>query len=69
MDTAAAGIEAGGITAQCGAFNSTHDAGLAVFLWMHALPLQRDLGAVLTGLEKWAREGFSPSRFVVHRVK
>ena len=63
------GLALGGISAQCAAFNSTHDAGLSVFLWMHAVGLQRDLGQVHTALERWAREGRDPGRFVVHRVK
>ncbi len=65
----AAGLEQGGVRAQCAAFSSTHDAGLAVFLWMHALPLQRGLGAALTGLEKLKRDGVPPNKFAVHRVK
>jgi hypothetical protein len=67
---AAAGLRAGGVTKQCGAFNSTHDAGLAVFLWMLGdVGLQRDLGGVLTGLEAWRRGGVDASRFLIHRVK
>jgi len=63
------GVLAGGVTQQCGAFNSTHDAGLSVFLWMHAVPLQRELGLVLSGLEKWTREGLDPAKSAMHRVK
>jgi len=71
LSRASEGLRAGGITAQCQAFNSTHDAGLAVFLWMLGdVALQRDLGLVLTGLEAWKRASSGDaSRCLVHRVK
>jgi len=71
LSRASEGLRASGITAQCEAFNSTHDAGLAVFLWMLGnVALQRDLGQVLTGLEAWKRAGSGDaSRCLVHRVK
>ena len=66
----ATGIDRRGITKSCAAFNSTHDAGLSVFLWQYSIGLQRDLGqSVLSNLEKAKERDFPAENYVLHRVK